>query len=184
MTDRPLQALVERVACGDAEAFAELYDEISPLVFGVALRVVRDDAIAQEVAQETLVTVWKKASAYDPSQASVRGWAATLAHRRSVDAVRRESRLRQREERDASRSEPLAESDEVGSTIERQEDIDGVRRLLGVLTDRQREAIELAYFGALTYPQVAERLGVPLGTVKTRIRDGLIKLRHEMEVTS
>jgi len=171
-----------RVAEGDAESFAEVYDEVAGMAFGVALRVIRDPALAEEASQEALVRVWRAAAKFDPSQASVRGWVATIAHRQAVDAVRREARMRQRHDRlEQDRTLNTLLPSDVDLRVERAVDIDVARTALDVLTDLQREAIELAYFEAMTYSEVARHLDVPLGTIKTRIRDGLIRLRSHME---
>jgi RNA polymerase sigma-70 factor, ECF subfamily len=166
--------LMRRVAAGDRDAFTALYDAIAPRVYGLIRRVLRDPAIAEEVAQEALVEVWRASARFDPSRGSAAGWIFTIAHRRAVDRVRAEQAAADRERRTATTSVPFDDViEEVTARLEQQE----VRRCLRALTRLQREAILLAYYGGLTYREVADRLGTALPTVKTRMRDGLIRLR-------
>jgi len=168
--------LLRAVARGDEKAFARLYDLVAPRVYGLIRRVLRDPAQSEEVAQEVLVEVWRTAARFDPARGSATSWICTIAHRRAVDRVRSEQ----------SAAERLAfvgraqvdvpydsVADEVSGRLERQQ----VRRCLSDLTELQRQAVTLAYYQGHTYPQVAELLGAPLPTVKTRMRDGLIRLR-------
>jgi RNA polymerase sigma-70 factor (ECF subfamily) len=172
-----IDELFARVARQDRDAFSELYDGLSPMVFGVALRTTTSRAIAEEVTQEVFVQVWRQADRFDPSKGSVRSWVATLAHRRAVDAVRRAQASSEREE-----SLPgVGPRHDVAEEVVDNDERDRVREALGELTDLQRESIELAYFGGMTYREVAEHLGAPLGTVKTRMRDGLARIRAIME---
>jgi RNA polymerase sigma-70 factor (ECF subfamily) len=174
-----------RAAHGDEQAFAEFYDHTAQVVYGTVLRVVRSSAIAEEVTQEVFVELWRQAARFDASKGSPRSWAATVAHRRAVDRVRSEQASRVRDERDAR--EAPRDHDMVGDTV-----VEGVTAsldrarvvdALAKLTATQREAVTLAYYGGHTYREVAVLLDVPEGTVKTRIRDGLIKLRDLMGVT-
>jgi RNA polymerase sigma-70 factor, ECF subfamily len=177
-----LAFLLVRAGRGDQRAFADLYDAIAPLVHGVVLRVVRDPSQSDEVTQEVFLELWRLAPRFDPARGSVRGWATTVAHRRAVDRVRSEQASRRRTERDADeRSTTVPSVDEVVH-----DDLDRarVRRALAKLTGTQREAVELAYYGGHTYREVAVLLGVPEGTVKTRIRDGMIRLRDELGAPS
>ena len=171
-----LGRLLDQVGRGDEAAFGLLYDEIGSVVYGVVLKVVRDPAQAKEVTQEVFVEVWRLATRFDSSRGSARSWIATIAHRRAIDRVRSEQSRRNREAAESSKT--LAVSADVSADeLERLDDIAAVQDALDVLTDAQRESITLAYFGGHTYREVAVLLGIPEGTVKTRIRDGLIKLR-------
>ncbi|MBI5090594.1 MAG: ECF RNA polymerase sigma factor SigK [Actinobacteria bacterium] len=177
--DDPQAALLKRSARGDQDAFAQLYDELAPLVYGVVLKVVRDPSQSEEVTQEVFVELWRIATRYDTARGSVRSWAATIAHRRAVDRVRAEQASRKRLERSAA-DEPGRDHDEVVAAVETNLDQVRVRRALGVLSPLQREAVELAYYGGHTYREVAVLLDVAEGTVKTRIRDGMIRLRDAL----
>jgi RNA polymerase sigma-70 factor (ECF subfamily) len=141
---------------------------------------VRDPAIAEEVAQEVLTEVWLKADRFDPERGSVVGWVATLARRRGVDRVRSEQAGRNRDDRVARRNHER-EFDVVADEVEVRLEHWQVRRALADLSDRQREAIELAYFGGHTYRDVARVLGIPEGTAKSRLRDGLLRLRESLD---
>lgn len=171
------------VARGDESAFARLYDELAPLVYGIVLNVVRDPSMSDEVTQEIFVELWRIAPRFDTERGSVRSWAATIAHRRAVDRVRSEESRRRREERDHELSVVDDVTDPVAAVVDDQFDRARVRRALDELTPTQREAITLAYFGGKTYREVAALLDIPEGTAKTRIRDGLIRLRDKMGVT-
>ena len=175
-------ALLARVARGDREAFAELYDRVAPVVAGIARAVVRDPAQAEEVAQEVLLEVWRTAPRHDPSRGSARTWVATVAHRRAVDRVRREQAGRDRDARVAA-TRPEQAPSPSGAVLDGF-DRERVRRALDGLTPLQREAVTLAYYGGHTYAEVARLLDCPEGTVKTRIRDGLIRLRDHLGVTA
>jgi RNA polymerase sigma-70 factor (ECF subfamily) len=170
--------LLLRAGRGDQSAFAELFDELSPMVHGVVLKVVRDPAQAEEVTQEVFVELWRLAARFDGTKGSARSWAATLAHRRAIDRVRSEQASRDRQTRDASHAS--RDHDVVVAEVETSIDQARVRRALAQLSDLQREAVELAYFGGHTYREVAVLLGVAEGTVKSRIRDGMIRLRDEL----
>jgi RNA polymerase sigma-70 factor, ECF subfamily len=174
------EELLVAVGGGDQEAFAALYDRVSPQVLGVALRVLRDRALAEEVTQEVLVEVWRKADRFDPDRGTASGWITTLAHRRAVDRVRSEQASRDRDDR-VSRRDEARDFDVVADEVQVTLDHWQVRRALAELTDRQREAIELAYFNGHTYRDVAKVLGIPEGTAKSRLRDGLLRLRQALE---
>lgn len=174
------ERLIARVAAGDQRAFAGLYDVLAPLVFGVARRVIRDPAQAEEVTQEVFIEVWRSAAMFDPERASVRTWAATIAHRRSVDRVRSEQSERDRRTQLATRD--VDPSPAVGDVIIERADQRTAAEALSKLSGVQREALVLAYYEGLTQQEIAERLDVPLGTVKTRVRDGLERLRQRMGV--
>lgn len=169
---------IERAATGDQAAFAEFYDDVAPAVYGTTLKVLRNPAMAEEVAQDVFLELWRIAARYDRSKGTPTAWATTIAHRRAVDRVRSESSARARDEVDArAATVPHDEvADEVITTLDQRR----VAEALAELTEPQREAVQLAYYGGHTYREVASLLGVPEGTVKTRIRDGLIRLRSLM----
>ncbi|HEY3604292.1 MAG TPA: sigma-70 family RNA polymerase sigma factor [Sporichthyaceae bacterium] len=178
-----LEDLMEQVARGDQDAFAELFTRTSGPILGLVRRVLRDPAQSEEVAQEVLVTVWRTAARFDPARGSAMAWIMTMAHRRAVDRVRSEQSASDRVQRLGSREMQPA-FDEVAETVEIRLEREAVRRCLSSLTDLQRESINLAYYGGNSYREVAELLDVPLGTVKTRMRDGLIRLRDCLGVTA
>jgi RNA polymerase sigma-70 factor, ECF subfamily len=171
-----LGELLTLVAQGDQVAFETVYDRVAPAVFGLVLRVLRDAAQSEEVAQEALLEVWRTAGRFDPARGAGLAWVMTIAHRRAVDRVRSERAAAAREARAASSADPPP-VDEVAETVESSLEAERVRHCLDGLTGAQRESITLAYYSGLSYPQVASTLGVALGTVKTRIRDGLRRLR-------
>jgi RNA polymerase sigma-70 factor (ECF subfamily) len=175
--------LMERAARGDEAAFASLYDELAPLVYGVALRVVRNPAMAEEIAQEAFVEMWRLAARFDTTRGSVTSWASTITHRKAVDRVRSEQARTDREDRDHTTTQPANEDAEAVSNVERAETTAEVRNALDSLTQAQREAVTLAFYGGYTYKEVAVLLNTPEGTIKTRIRDGLIKLRDQLGST-
>jgi len=162
------------VARGDAAAFDAVYDQLAPSVFGVVRRVIRDPAQSEEVTQDVLLEVWRSAAKFDAGRGSATAWVMTIAHRRAVDRVRSAQKETERERRSARTDVPY---DEVAEAVESSLERERVRRCLGSLTDLQRESVTLAYYGGYTYGQVASLLGVPAGTIKTRMRDALIRLR-------
>lgn len=169
-----LAALLSRVARGDDAAFADVYDQAAAGVFGLVRRVLRDPAQSEEVTQEVLLEVWRTAARFDPRHGSARAWLMTIAHRRAVDRARSSQAATKREQR-ATHTTPAY--DAVAEEVEARLDAQRVRRCLGSLTSLQRESVMLAYYGGHTYREVASLLGVAVGTVKTRMRDGLIRLR-------
>ncbi|MEU9271404.1 sigma-70 family RNA polymerase sigma factor [Streptomyces sp. NPDC048251] len=177
------QELLGAVALGDQEAFAGLYDIVAGPVLGVVRAVLRDRAQSEEVAQEVLVEVWRSAPRYRPERGSAVNWVLTMAHQRAVDRVRSVQASAAREHR-AALLDHAPEYDEVIEQVEARLEREQVRRCLRTLTELQRQAVELAYYRGLTYRQVAEALTVPLGTVKTRLRDGLIRLRDCLGVSA
>jgi RNA polymerase sigma-70 factor (ECF subfamily) len=176
-----LAELMTLCSRGHEEAFAELYDRTSQRIYGVILRVLRSPDHAAEVTQEVYVEVWRQSARYSSSKGSVIAWMTTMAHRRAVDRVRSVSSEMARDERYALHSGER-EIDEVWDGVEQRLDIERVRKGMASLTAIQREALTLAYFGGYTQSQVAQLLKLPLGTVKTRIRDGLIGLRDALGV--
>jgi RNA polymerase sigma-70 factor (ECF subfamily) len=175
-----LSGLLAQVARGDHAAFEAVYDQLAAPVYGVARKVLRDPAQSEEVAQEVMLEVWRSASRFDSSRGSAMAWVMTIAHRRAVDRVRSENASAAREQKQAADQVSVDDVFElVDSALDRQR----VRRCLGSLTTLQAEAIQLAYYQGYTYPEVAGVLGVALGTVKTRIRDGLIRMRDCLGVT-
>lgn len=175
-----LDGLLRRVGRGDEPAFAALYDQLAARVFGLVRRVVRDPALAEEVTQEAMVEVWRTAPRYDAGRGTAAGWVFTIAHRRAVDRVRSEQAAADRIRRTATRDVPYDEVvEEATARLEAQQ----VRRCLQGLTELQREAITMAYYGGYTYREVAEMLGTALPTIKTRMRDGLIRLRDCLGVS-
>jgi RNA polymerase sigma-70 factor, ECF subfamily len=169
-----LAVLLGQVARGDSAAFGAVYDQVAGQVFGLARSVLRDPAQAEEVCQEVLLDVWRNAARFDASRGTAMAWLMTLAHRRAVDRVRAQQAAAAREQRAAR---PEVSYDTVAETVEARLDAERVRRCLGSLTDLQRESITLAYYQGRTYREVAALLSVPVGTIKTRMRDGLIRLR-------
>lgn len=172
--ERSLDELLVDVGRGDEAAFEHIYDELSAPVFGVARRVVRDPARAEEITQEVFLSLWRQATRFDPGKGSARTWVMTLTHRRAVDVVRSEEAASRRETATAKPDVPYDQvSEQAVGRLEGQQ----VHQCLGTLTDLQREALTLAYFGGYTYPEVATLLKANVSTVKTRMRDGLIRLR-------
>ena len=171
-----LDDLLVRTARGEIEAFEGVYDLVSAQVLGVVRRVLRDPAQSEEVTQEVLVEVWRLAARFDPERGTAQTWILTMAHRRAVDRVRSAQASSDREERVAAREQNLP-YDEVSEQVEARLEAEQVRRCLGSLTDLQRESVTLAYYQGYSYREVSDVLSVPLGTVKTRMRDGLIRLR-------
>ncbi|MEU5143457.1 sigma-70 family RNA polymerase sigma factor [Streptomyces sp. NPDC021139] len=178
-----LQQLIREVALGDQDSFAAVYDAVAGSVLGVARAVLRDQAQSEEVAQEVLVEVWRTAPRYRPERGTVVNWILTLAHRRAVDRVRSVEAAAARDHK-AALLDRTPEYDEVSEQVETRLEREQVRRCLRTLTEIQRQSVTLAYYRGLTYRQVAEALALPLGTVKTRLRDGLIRLRDCLGVSA
>lgn len=176
-----LAQLLRRCARGDEESFAALYDATSRRIFGLVLRIVRDHAMSEEVTQEVYLDVWRTSSRFDPSKGSALSWLMTIAHRTAVDKVRSSEASRRRDDAHAAATQPV-EFDETAETAHSSLEAQRVRKALDTLTEAQRSAVELAYLGGYTHTEVAALLDLPLGTAKTRIRDGLIRLRDTMGV--
>jgi RNA polymerase sigma-70 factor, ECF subfamily len=158
----------------DEGALSEVMARFGPVVYGMARRVVAEPAFAEEVAQDTFLALWRRPGAFDPARGTLQAWLLGVARNKAIDLVRREESLRKT--KDALQKEAETES-KIHSQDERMEDREEVRAALSQLSELQREAIVLAYFGGRTYREVADELGIPEGTAKTRLRDGLSKLK-------
>jgi RNA polymerase sigma-70 factor (ECF subfamily) len=178
--ERDLDDLLVHVARGDQAAFEAVYDRLAGPVYGVIRRVLRDPAQAEEVTQEVLLEVWRTATRFDPAVGGAATWVMTIAHRRAIDRVRSAAAAAEREQKTAEIPRPR---DEVAEAVEASLDRERVRRCLDGLTEVQRESITLAYYGGYSYRQVAGLLNVTLGAIKTRIRDGLIRMRDCLGVS-
>ncbi|MFJ9087656.1 sigma-70 family RNA polymerase sigma factor [Streptomyces sp. NPDC102384] len=178
-----LEKLMAAVGQGDQEAFAALYDAMAGPVFGIVRRVLRDHAQSEEVAQEVFVEVWRTAAGYRPERGTVTTWILTLAHRRTIDRVRSVESAAARDHRAALLAR-TPEFDEVSEQVEARFEREQLRRCLQSLSEIQRQSVTLAYYEGLTYKEVANTLSTPLGTIKTRLRDGLIRLRDCLGVTA
>ncbi|GAB4001976.1 ECF RNA polymerase sigma factor SigK [Nocardioides ultimimeridianus] len=174
-----LPDLLRRSARGDETAFAALYDATAARVYGLVRRVVRDPHQAEEVAQEVYLEVWRTSARYDEARGSAQGWILTIAHRRAVDRVRAAESASRRDETYERRNQDV-EHDSTAEAAHASLEARRVRSALESLTPVQREAVELAYLGGYTHTEVAALLDLPLGTAKTRIRDGLIRLRDNL----
>ena len=168
------EALVALVARSEESALAELYDRIGGTAYGVAYRILRDEALAEDAVQEAFLGLWRSAGSFVPERAKASTWLLTLVHRRAVDLVRREQR--RRAEPLESVPEPAGGSAEEAAWLRLERE--RVQAALAELPDQQREAIELAYYGGYTQSELAERLGEPLGTIKSRMFSGLARLRE------
>jgi RNA polymerase sigma-70 factor (ECF subfamily) len=173
------EALVALVARGHESALAELYDRVGRVAYGLAYRILRDEALAEDAVQEGFLALWRTAGGFIPERAKASTWVLTLVHRRAVDVVRREERRQ---------AEPLGEEAAGAEATERTEEAawlrferERVQSALKQLPDVQREALELAYYGGFSQSELAERLGVPLGTIKSRMFAGLARLRELLD---
>ena len=176
-----LAELLKLCGRGDQLAFSQLYDAVSSRVHGLAVRVVRDPAQAEEVAQEAFLEIWKNSGRFDPDRGSPLGWLLTIVHRKAVDRVRSAEASTRRDRTYHHQNQPV-DHDSTAEAAQASLEARRVRAALESLTPIQREALELAYFGGYTHTEVATMLDLPVGTAKTRIRDGLIRLRDTMGV--
>ena len=174
-----LSELLRASARGDERAFAQLYDATSRRLYGLVVRVVRDPAQAEEVAQEAFLEIWRTSARFDPARGSAMSWMMTIAHRKAVDRVRSAEAASRRDQTYEATTQERA-YDITAEEVERSLEGQRVRNALESLTETQRGAVQLAYFGGYTHNEVAALLGIPLGTAKTRIRDGLIRLRDTL----
>jgi len=170
-------ALVAAVARGDGGAFATLYDEYSPIVYGLAVRMTGDAQAAEDLAQEVFLSLWRRAGAYDPRRGAVRTWILAMTHHSAVDALRARAAAGRRADALAARSGTVEPPDEVPERVLAAEEARRVLAALETLPAEQRETLELAYLHDRSQAEIAERTGVPLGTVKSRVRLGLARLR-------
>lgn len=172
------EALVALIARSDEAALAELYDRIGGVAYGLAFRVLRDESLAEDAVQEAFLALWRSAAAtFVPERAKASTWLLTLVHRRAVDLVRREQRRRVEPLESAPEPTVGSAADSAWLRLERER----VQGALGQLPDQQREAIELAYYGGFSQSELAERLGQPLGTIKSRMFSGLSRLRELLD---
>jgi RNA polymerase sigma-70 factor (ECF subfamily) len=177
------EELLERVAEGDRAAFAELYDQTAPRVLGLIKRLLKDHSQSEEVTQEVFLEIWQQAPRFDHSKGGAASWMLTMAHRRAVDRVRASQSSRDRDTKIGIRDFET-DYDSVSEQVEIRIEHERVERALGRLTELQRQAVTLAYYGGYTHSEVSTMLHVPIGTVKTRLRDGMIRLRDELGVAS
>jgi RNA polymerase sigma-70 factor (ECF subfamily) len=175
--------LLARVAQGDQAAFATLYDQIAPRVLGLVRRLLRDHAQSEEVTQEIFLEIWQTATRYDSNKGGASTWIMTMAHRRAVDRVRASQASRDRDTKIGIRDYD-AQYDNVSETVQTRVEHERVEKAMLRLTELQRQAVSLAYYGGYSHSEVATLLSVPIGTVKTRLRDGMIRLRDELGVAS
>lgn len=177
------ETLLAQIAGGDQAAFGALYDEVSPRVFGLIRRLLVDHAQSEEVTQEVFLEIWQNASRYEPSKGGASTWILTMAHRRAVDRIRSSQSGRDRDVKIGIR-DYVSDYDNVADTVETNIEHERVKKAMSQLTELQRQAVTLAYYGGYSHSEVAAMLSVPIGTVKTRLRDGMIRLRDELGVAS
>jgi RNA polymerase sigma-70 factor (ECF subfamily) len=177
VTDDLDRAALERIAGGELDALDDLYERYKTVSYSIAYRITNDATLAEDVVQEAFLGAWRNASRYVVGRGSVKTWLLAIVHHRAIDAVRRRRATVELPESEDAPPPPLRLPD-VWSEVSANLDADEVRAALASLTDVQREAIELAYFGGLTQVEIAERTGTPLGTVKSRMRLGLLAMRR------
>ena len=175
--------LLEQIAGGDQVAFGALYDEVSPRVFGLIRRLLVDHSQSEEVTQEVFLEIWQNASRYERSKGGASTWILTMAHRRAVDRIRSSQAGRDRDVKIGIR-DFVSDYDNVADTVETTIEHERVKEAMAQLTELQRQAVSLAYYGGYSHSEVATMLSVPIGTVKTRLRDGMIRLWDELGVAS
>jgi RNA polymerase sigma-70 factor (ECF subfamily) len=178
-----IESLLRDVADGDRGAFAQVYDRISARVLGLVTRVLRDRAQSEEVTQEVFLEIWQQAAKFDANRGSGMSWVLTMAHRRAIDRIRASQKSHDRDLKIGIRDFE-SDVDDVAHSVEIRVENERVKHAMSRLTPLQREAVVLAYYGGYTHSEMAQVLGIPLGTVKTRLRDGMIRLRDELGVTS
>jgi RNA polymerase sigma-70 factor (ECF subfamily) len=181
--DLSIEGLLRNVAEGDRAAFGELYDRISNRVLGLVIRLLRDRAQSEEVTQEVFLEIWQSATRFDANRGSGMAWVLTMTHRRAVDRIRASQKSHERDLKIGIR-DMERDFDGVSESVEIRLENERVKRAMSRLTSLQREAVILAYYGGYSHSEMAQILGIPLGTVKTRLRDGMIRLRDELGVTS
>jgi RNA polymerase sigma-70 factor (ECF subfamily) len=181
--DLSIESLLRDVAGGDRTAFAELYDRTSARVMGLVTRLLRDRAQSEEVTQEVYLEIWQQAPRFDANRGSGMAWVLTMTHRRAVDRIRASQKSHERDLRIGIR-DIERDFDGVSEAVEIRVENERVKRAMSRLTPLQREAVILAYYGGYSHSEIAQMLAIPLGTVKTRLRDGMIRLRDELGVTS
>jgi RNA polymerase sigma-70 factor (ECF subfamily) len=172
MADPPAEGLLRRTADGDRKALGELFDRFAGFANGLALRILRDRREAEDVVQEVFLQVWRQAERFDAARGTPAAWIGTITRTRALDRLRR---------RAARREEPSEAAPAAASAAPAAEDALAVRAALAALPNDQRREIELAYYEGLTQSEIAQRLGEPLGTVKTRIRSGMMRLREALQ---
>jgi RNA polymerase sigma-70 factor (ECF subfamily) len=181
--DLSIEHLLREVAAGSRTAFAEVYDRVSSRVMGLVLRLLRDRAQSEEVTQEVFLEIWQQAGRFDQNRGSGMAWVLTMAHRRAIDRIRASQKSHERDLRIGIR-DMERDFDQVAESVEIRVENERVKQAMSRLTPLQREAVILAYYGGYSHSEMAGILGIPLGTVKTRLRDGMIRLRDELGVTS
>lgn len=178
-----IEVLLTQMASGSQAAFADLYDRISSRIMGLVVRLLRDRSQSEEVTQEVFLELWQNAGRFDETRGSAVSWILTIAHRRAVDRIRSAQKSHERDLRIGIR-DLEREFDSVTESVEIRIENERVKRSMARLTPLQREAVVLAYYGGYTHSEMAQILRIPIGTVKTRLRDGMIRLRDELGVTS
>ena len=174
------RAVLVRVAAGDLDALEELYDRYKTMAYSIAYRITADATLAEDVVQDAFLGAWRNAARYVEGRGSVKTWLLSIVHHRAIDAIRRRRPTTELPEQEAV-PPPQFQVPDVWAEVSASLDADTVRGALEVLTDPQREAIELAYFGGLTQQEIADRTATPLGTVKSRMRLGLLAMRRSLE---